>query len=376
MSKESNKSLQWPAYAKFTTILLGLILFFYALQVAGNLLIPLAFSLLLALLLYPLAKWLELKNIPRSIAIIISIVLVIIALGAIGFVLTNELIGFSDEIPEITKRLQHSIAALQLFIEQNFEVSKDLQIDWLSKGLNNLLQTSAGFFPSLLQSTSSFLTKLGILPFYLFFILYYRDLFKEFFFRISPDNQHEKVASILFHIQKVIQNYLSGLLTVIVIIAVLNSSALLIIGVKHALFFGIFAALLTIIPYVGVFIGSWLPTLYALAMYDSIWVPVAVIGSFTLIQSLEGNFITPNIVGSKVSINPLVAIIALLAGAEVWGISGMIMFVPFTAMVKVIFDHVDALKPIGLLLGSDKKNLTFPEILKKINPKNLMTKKP
>ncbi len=375
MSKEDYNSHQWPAYAKFTIILLGLILFFYALQVAGNLLVPLAFSLLLALLLYPLAKWLESKQIPRAIAIIIAIVLVIIALGAIGFVLTNELIGFSDEIPEITNRLQHSIAALQLFIEQHFEVSKDLQIDWLSKGLNNLLQTSAGFFPSLLQSTSSFLTKLGILPFYLFFILYYRDLFKEFFFRISPDDQHAKVASILFHIQKVIQNYLSGLLTVIVIIAVLNSSALLIIGIKHALFFGIFAALLTIIPYVGVFIGSWLPTLYALAMYDSIWVPIAVIGSFTLIQSLEGNFITPNIVGSKVSINPLVAIIALLAGAEVWGISGMIMFVPFTAMVKVIFDHVDALKPIGLLLGSDKKNLTFPEILKKINPKNLINKK-
>ncbi len=374
MGKDTPHKQSWPAYAKFTIILLGIILFFYALRVAGNLLIPLAFSFLLALLLYPLAKWLELKRIPRVISIIISIVLVVIALGAIGFVLTNELIGFSDEIPEITDRLQISISGFQSFIETNFEISKDLQIDWLTKGLNNLLQTSAGFFPSLLQSTSSFLTKLGILPFYLFFILYYRDIFKEFFFRISPQEQHEKVASILFHIQKVIQNYLSGLFTVIVIIAILNSTALLIIGVNHAIFFGIFAAILTIIPYVGVFIGSWLPTLYALAMYDSIWVPVAVIGSFTAIQSLEGNIITPNIVGSKVSINPLVAIVALLAGAEVWGVSGMIMFVPFTAMLKVIFDHIDPLKPYGLLLGTDKKNLTFPEILKRINPKNLINK--
>jgi len=162
---------------------------------------------------------------------------------------------------------------------------------------------------------------------------------------------------------------------VILIIAVLNSTALLIIGVRHALFFGIFAAILTIIPYIGVFIGSWLPTLYALAMYDSIWVAAAVIGSFTAIQSLEGNFITPNIVGSKVSINPLVAIVALLTGAMIWGISGMIMFVPFIAMLKVIFDHIEPLKPFGLVLGTDKKNLTFPQILQKMDLRNLVKKK-
>ncbi len=370
-----DKHNEWPAYAKITIILLGVYLVIYGLKVAAGLLIPLAFATLLALLLYPVVKWMERKRIPRAIAIIASMVLMILVLTVVLLIITSEMIGFSDEIPEITQRLEGQVYALQAFIERYFSVSPQLQMDWLSRSMNTMLQSSGSYFSTLVQGVSGFLTKLGLIPVYMFFILYYRDIFKEFFFRISPKEKHEKVAVILTNVQKVIQNYLVGLFTVILIIAVLNSTALLIIGVRHALFFGIFAAILTIIPYIGVFIGSWLPTLYALAMYDSIWVAAAVIGSFTAIQSLEGNFITPNIVGSKVSINPLVAIVALLTGAMIWGISGMIMFVPFIAMLKVIFDHIEPLKPFGLVLGTDKKNLTFPQILQKMDLRNLVKKK-
>jgi predicted PurR-regulated permease PerM len=136
-----------------------------------------------------------------------------------------------------------------------------------------------------------------------------------------------------------------------VIIAVLNTVGLLLLGIEYAFFFGALAAFLNIIPYLGIIIGSILPIMMALLTKDSIWYAVGVAGAFTAVQFLEGNFITPNIVGSKVSVNPLAAIVALIFGGMLWGPSGMILSIPFTAIVKVILDNIESLEPFGFLLG-------------------------
>lgn len=366
----SNKPLEvkLPVYARLTIILLGVVLLFVGLRAAAPVLIPLAFSFILALVLYPMCKWFERRRVPRGLAIVISLIVMLIVLGALSLLVVSQIIGFSDELPEMTARMESAIYGLQDKVEQNFGMSPESQISWLSEKLQEFAEKSGDMMTGIVQSTGTFLAAVGLIPFYVFFILFYRDHLKEFAFRVTKPGEHERVGVIMKKTQKVIQHYLSGILTVMVILAVLNVSALMIIGVKHAVFFGVFAALLTIIPYIGVFIGSSLPIIYTLAMSDTYWTPVIVYLTFTGIQTLEGNIITPNIVGSKVSINPLVAIIALVIGANVWGILGMIIFVPFVAMLKVAFDNIESMKPYGLLLGVEKKSFQFLDLWKKINP--------
>ncbi len=175
------------------------------------------------------------------------------------------------------------------------------------------------------------------------------------FLHLLVDRSDEKaIDSVVSEIQKVTQNYVVGMITVITILAALNAFGLWIVGLENALFFGVFAAILAIIPYIGIIIGSLPAVLFAFLFSTSLVQPFAVIGVFAVIQFLEGNFITPNIVGSRVSINPFIAILALLIGGEVWGISGMILFVPFLGIIKCIFDQVEGLRPLGYLFGDSR----------------------
>jgi predicted PurR-regulated permease PerM len=156
----------------------------------------------------------------------------------------------------------------------------------------------------------------------------------------------------VIEISSVLQNYIIAILAVVGVLGILNSLGLWIIGLNHALFFGIFAAFLALIPYVGILIGGALPLLYGLLMYDSLLIPLGVIIIFAIAQFLEGNFITPNIMGATISLNPIVAIIALLIGGQIWGIAGMILFIPMVGVLKAIFDNIEPLEPYGYLLGN------------------------
>jgi predicted PurR-regulated permease PerM len=172
------------------------------------------------------------------------------------------------------------------------------------------------------------------------------------------------VLELLKKVQKLSQNYFLGLMSVIGLIGIMNTIGLWAVGLDHAVFFGFFAAMLTVIPYIGIFLGALLPVTFALLTQDSIWITGGVVLVFSVVQILESNFITPKIIGSKVSINPFVAIVALLLGSEIWGAAGMILSIPSTAILKVIFDSMESTKAIGYFLGNElttKKKLAKSE---------------
>jgi predicted PurR-regulated permease PerM len=194
---------------------------------------------------------------------------------------------------------------------------------------------------------------LGLLPYYVFLMLLYRSSFQEFCLIVTPVQNHRIVLRILYQVQKLVQNYIIGLLTVMAIVSILTSTALLIIGIDYPFFFGILAATLIIIPYLGMIIGALLPALYALITKDSGWYAVAVMASFAFIQFIEGNFITPKITGNRVNINPLAAIIALVAGGYLWGMGGLIIALPVVAIIKVVLTNIPSLKHYGILLGTE-----------------------
>jgi predicted PurR-regulated permease PerM len=208
-----------------------------------------------------------------------------------------------------------------------------------------------------LTTTTNMLTNLSILPVYVFFLLYYRDLFKQFFYKVFKDVKKAKINEVLCKIYDVVHSYLSGLFIVTLIVGTLNSIGLLALGIPSAFFFGFLAASLLILPYIGILVGSILPIVVALVTKDSPMYAVGVAGVFFFIQMLEGNLITPYIVGSKISVNPLAAILGLFLGGSLWGIAGMALALPLTATLKVIFDAVEPLKPYGYLMGE-------PEVVK------------
>jgi len=108
-------------------------------------------------------------------------------------------------------------------------------------------------------------------------------------------------------------------------------------------------------PYIGIAIGSILPALFALATRDNYWYAIGVVAWFQVVQFLEGNLITPNIVGGKVSINPLMAVIAILLGGMLFGLAGLILALPLTAVIKVLFDAIPSMKAFGFLIGEPEK---------------------
>jgi predicted PurR-regulated permease PerM len=208
-----------------------------------------------------------------------------------------------------------------------------------------------------------------LVPLYCFFMLYYRDFFREFFFKAFASTPQRKVNEVLNKIYEVVQSYLVGLITVMGIVAILNTGGLMLMGIEYAWFFGSLASLLMLLPYIGIAIGSILPALFTLAVKDNAWYAVGVIAWFQVVQFLEGNIITPNIVGSKVSINPLMAIVGILIGGMLFGLAGLILALPFIATLKVIFDAIPSMEAFGFLIGEPEK-----EHLKRNSTQELLMK--
>ncbi len=130
-------------------------------------------------------------------------------------------------------------------------------------------------------------------------------------------------------------------------------------GAGFLLFLALLVALLNIIPYIGVLIGSLIPVAVALVTKDSVIYAFAAFGICSFVQFLENNFITPKIVGSSVNLNPLASILALLGGALLWGVPGMVLGIPLLGMFKVVCDHVARLRPLGFVLGEETEYKPF-----------------
>lgn len=369
--------MEFPGYFKYTTLLFGAILTFYALIVAKSILIPLSLALVFSLLLYPLCYRMERNRIPRSIASVFCILILLSFLAGVGYMLGLQVDNIATELPALNEQVNQKLDDVQVYFEDTFGINQTEQALYFRRAINNFLQNSGTIYRATFSITAGILNYLVIIPIALFFMLYYRSFFKEFMYQLTPRQQHDRMERILTQIQQVMQDYILGLFTVIAIVAALNIAGLTLVGIRHAVFFGFLAALLTIIPYIGIFIGSLLPILYTLFTTDSLFYPVAVAIVFWIVQLLEGNLITPNVVGNKVQLNAFAAILALLVGGAVWGPAGMILFIPFLAMLKVLFDAIDPLKPWGFILGvpNELKNegkmyrdwqVRFSTVMKKI----------
>jgi predicted PurR-regulated permease PerM len=344
--------VRFPYYVRFTLVLLGLMLFVVCIYFLQSILIPLVFSVLLAVLLLPLCRFFERHKVPRVLSILLCIFIAIIVGGLIVYFISSQVAHFSEDIPKLKERLSAHLNSLHTWMEQKFHISTRKQIDWTNEKLQEQYKNSGKYMATTFNAITGIIIFLGLIPVYVYLFLYYRNLFIEFLIRVFRRENKNKVGDVLKETREMIQKYISGLLIEAVIVAILNSVGLLIVGLDYAILIGVIAAILNVIPYIGGLIAIVLAIAMALVTSESLLFPVLVVGVLLLVQLIDNNFLIPHVVGSKVSINALISIVVVIAGGALWGIWGMFLSIPFTAILKIIFDRIEGLKPLGLLLGN------------------------
>ena len=349
------REVQLPSYVKFACVLVTLVIVIYGLYTLQDTVVSLIFAILFSVILYPLCHRLERWRFPRVVAILVCIVLTIAFLYEFFYLISLQIGNFTSEAPKLIQRSNEIFDKIQKLADENFNIDRQSLISEARKYLNRALQNSGAILTSTLLATTSTLSTIALLPLYIFFFLLYRDFFRSFFYKIFTETRHSFIDKVFGRVYAVIKDYVVGLVLVIGVVGVLNTVGLWILGVEFTVFFGFLGAFLILIPYIGIAIGSVLPALYTLITNDNPLTAAGVVGVFLFVQLLEGNFITPYIVGSKVSVNPLASIVALLLWGQLWGLPGLILALPMTAILKVIFDSVDALKPYGFLIGEAEK---------------------
>jgi predicted PurR-regulated permease PerM len=338
---------------KATLLLLFLFLLFSGLYYTRDFIVPIAIAILLAMVLLPVTKRLERAGVPKLISIILSVLLIISLISGVVILFYTQVMSFAGDLPHIKVTLLEKFKLLQNFVESKTQISAQQQMDWITVRYNDLVSSSGQYIKMLLMGITGALAIFGLVIFYILFFLLYRERINNFFLQLVSKDKHAKVESIICKITDLIQHYLTGLLIELAVLGTMNAVGLLVLGVRQAIFLGYLAGLLNIIPYVGSMIGSIFPIMMALIFGDSFTTVFAVIALMATTQFIDNNILTPKIIGSHIQINPLVTIIGIVAGGFIWGIPGMIMFVPLLGIFKIICDNLDPLKPIGYLLGDD-----------------------
>lgn len=347
----TNRDYILPFYIKASLFFIGLCALIGILYVAQSIIIPLIFAFIIAILLSPVVSLFVRLKVNRILAIAMTLLLTIIIIFACGAFVVSQASLFADSWPTVVEKftllLNNTISKAAIYLD----VQPQHIHEWINKTQGELINFNGAAVGQTLVSVGGAVAILFIIPVYIFVILYYQPLLLEFIRRLFDHNHQTEVTEIVSQTKTVVQRYLVGLIIEAAIIATLDASALLILGIDYAILLGIIAAFLNMIPYIGGIVAVALPMMVALATKESAWSAVYILIMYYVIQLFDNNYVVPKIVASKVKINALFSIIVVLVGNMLWGIPGMFLSIPLLAIIKLIFDHIESLKPWGFLLG-------------------------
>jgi len=332
---------------RLTYMLLAVILTVYGLIMAREFLYPLAFAVLLAYLLYPLVNFLEKKGVPRIFSILLPILVAITFFVFLAIFVLKRINLFLDDLPYFKEKTIEHITDIQHYIESYLGVSAERFKNFLLSSLFELGSRSGKFF----EATTGTIFVILMQPVFVFLFLYYRTKFAYFILQMAGRNNRLITIKVLREIATVVTRYMLGVTSVVLILCVFNSVGLLIIGIQYPLLLGVISALFSFIPYFGNIIGGSIPFLFALLTEDSMVYSVRILVYVYIIHFFENNILSPNIVGNNIRLNPFVIILGLIAGAMIWGLPGMLVTIPFLAMLNIIMRRIPSMQPYAYLLG-------------------------
>jgi predicted PurR-regulated permease PerM len=273
-------------------------------------------------------------------------------IGGVIYFFSHQMASFLQDIPSIRKHLEAHYNTLQHWIQRTFNISAKQQSSMIETATADAKSSSEVIGQTVFTITRTMIYIIMV-AIYSFLILHYRHMIKSFLMAVFNKAHEPQVQEVLQESKGIVQKYMLGLITEMAIVAVANSAVLLIIGVQYAIFLGVFAAILNIIPYVGILTGIVFAALITLTtstqLSDIVWIIVG----FEIIHFIDSNFLMPRIVGSRVKINALVTIIGVVIGGTLIGLSGIFLALPTIAILKIIFDRIEDLKPWGMLMGDD-----------------------
>ncbi len=332
---------------KYTFILVACIFMLYAAQVV---LIPLFYGLFIAIFLYPFCRWLEKHHWPRSLAIGAGLFIIAALFILLLLIMELQLNAFREDLPDLKEKMAPSISNIQQWLADNLNITIATQDEWWHSSLKKMADNPEALLSGTLNKTFAAIFTLFLVPVFAALFLYNRQDFALFIEKAAGRAYSSKARDIM---QKTILTYyhfIKGMAMVYLIVGILNSIGLLALGIKHAVLFGFLTAIMTIIPYIGIFISALLPISVAWITKDSVWYPVGVIAVFTFVQYLEANVIFPRVVAAQLNVSTWATLIAIVAGGILWGVSGMILFIPLTGILKIITDNTEDWEAINILL--------------------------
>ncbi|RJE74714.1 AI-2E family transporter [Reichenbachiella sp. MSK19-1] len=349
------------SFKKLFFVLATVLLSIYMLFAAKSILIPVVFAMLVAFILYPLVKWLTKRNIALIWSVIWTMASVTIVVLGVLFLFSAQIVSIVKEYSGFLARLQEVMDKVIVFLNEKVSIIPPIDSQMINEQITQLFSDSGLLIVSdTIGVTSTLFTYLVLTFIYSFLILLYHKHLTKALIHFNPKEDQPAFREMLKEVQEIGQKYLTSMLTLVLVLGGLNSLGLWLIGIEYALFFGFLAALLAIIPYVGTVVGGLIPTLFALITYDSYWYAIGVVAMFWFVQFLEGNFLNPKIVGGNLNINAFFSILSLIAGGLLWGIPGMILFLPMVAILKVVCSYYTELKPVALLLGDSEEKNSHP----------------
>jgi len=346
-------SVKLPFYAKLALVLMSLALILFFLREGATIIIPLVFSILLSLLLLPLAQWLQRKGLNKPLAAIIPLILFVGVLVLLFFFLGKQIADFSQDFPLLSQKLTIWAWHTEKWIEQQFHIAPTQQMNYITNASNDLAKMATNIVQHIVMTTGGLLIWTIFVFIFTFFMLTHRSLIKRFLLMVFKENYHDGVNEVLDETRWLVNGYILGLLIEMVIVAFLSSMAFLIFGIKYAIMLGIICGLLNVIPYIGIYTAMAIGSIITLTNNTPIHALYLIIISI-IIHFIDANIILPRIVGGRVKMNPLITIIAVICGSMLWGIAGMFLFIPIAAILKIIFSKIPGMEAWALLMGADE----------------------
>lgn len=343
------RSLKQANAFLFCGVLITAILYY-----AKTVLIPVTFAVFFAMLFTSLSNRMERHGVKRIFTALISLLIIIIATFAIGFMVYMQSRQLANEMPEIEKKSQAFLVQAQNYISASLDIPASKQNDMVRRQVQSFGESFGKILAGFVAGFFGILASFVMVLIFTFLFLYQREKYESFFIRISHRDP-EEARKLLHQISQVSQKYLTGRALSILIFTVLFTSGFLIIGLKNAFLLAFIAALLTIIPYVGSIVGGLFPFAVALVTEDSTSVAVGALAVIGIIQAIDNYFIEPYIIGGEVNISGFFTILILLIGGLLWNVAGMILFLPMLGVAKIIFDAVPELNAYGYLVGDQQE---------------------
>jgi len=355
-------SIKLPFYARLALILLAVVLVFTILSEASNIFIPLVFSLLISILLYPLNNFLENKlRLGRLFSALLSVTLFVTVMISFIYFLALQLIGFSGDFPQLRKRFLEMFDGLQRWMSHTFHINNKEQTDYIQRSITGLLGSVGHSLSNVFLSLTGILLLTVFIVIFTFFMLYYRKLLMQFVIHLFADQHTSKVREVVMETKTMVYSYVSGLVIEMVLISIVNCTMFLIMGIQYALLLGVMAAVLNIIPYLGIYSSIVICVLVTFANSSGNLALEAGVGLF-IVHLIDSNILFPRIIGGRVNMNPFVTIIAVIVGEFVWGIPGMFLFIPIMGIIKLVCERVVGLEAWALLIGVEETPNRTPKI--------------